>query len=709
VTEQPTKSPSPEKQNPRSVYITVGLFILALILVSLVVMQSLGNREPPKPDPSETPSESELQTVEALRATAEAGATQQIVAAQATFNAELTQTQEAILGPTQTASAATAIAMRATENQQATQTQDALDALLDATRDNLATLSYQATQTEQARATRSALQTATASHRGTQIPFDPTRATQAAQTLTAESWTNTPTPTPSRVPPTPPPATDAPPTDEPPATPDDSTRVPPTPPPATDVPPTEISSASKTATATRIPSATSINENATPIGAITATATPSATHTTTSTLPITASPSPTEEVPNVTEGTVIVRDENDRIVGLGTVTLYYPDSIVFGDSATVRMSLDFDLYYVTPTPPPAAGRGAVTAPPRPTVDTSNLPPTPTPLSPRQMIDGIEIYGRMGASLECSAESFRGCGERRSQRVSFNGESWTWTLQPINNANSVQDIRFLLWTLDDPECTNDPTVPCIIWENEQPVTITIMEKIDSLAEVGINATGQVNSDNINISPTNRNTPPDSSDGDGTASSLLVVAGAIVVLVLGSGGVYWYLKRRPRYPDGPRFFVSYRRDDAAGTAGRIYDRLIEKYGPRNVFRDVDTIHAGENFTKAIDEAISSCDVLVAVIGPQWLTIENAQGQRRLFDPNDFVRLEIASALQKELTVVPLLVERATMPRESDLPPDLQPLTLRHAIRIDNESFNSDMNLLFDSLLVPKREETDLPASR
>ncbi len=94
--------------------------------------------------------------------------------------------------------------------------------------------------------------------------------------------------------------------------------------------------------------------------------------------------------------------------------------------------------------------------------------------------------------------------------------------------------------------------------------------------------------------------------------------------------------------PKIFISYRRDDSAAHAGRLYDRLEYHFGQGQVFMDVDAIKPGVNFIETVQQAISECDGLVAVIGSDWLQVTDASGARRLDDPADFVRLEIATAL-------------------------------------------------------------------
>src|SRR5215813_2477651 len=99
------------------------------------------------------------------------------------------------------------------------------------------------------------------------------------------------------------------------------------------------------------------------------------------------------------------------------------------------------------------------------------------------------------------------------------------------------------------------------------------------------------------------------------------------------------------------------------------------------DIDTIPLGVDFVGVIEDAVARCDVLLAVIGPRWLTSQDAQGSRRLDDPNDFVRLEIEAALKRGVRVVPVRVDGAAMPAAEQLPPSLRPLARRQAIEMDD----------------------------
>src|SRR5688572_9536630 len=144
-----------------------------------------------------------------------------------------------------------------------------------------------------------------------------------------------------------------------------------------------------------------------------------------------------------------------------------------------------------------------------------------------------------------------------------------------------------------------------------------------------------------------------------------------------------------------FISYRRDDAAAYAGRLYDGLRQRYGEDHVFMDVDRIQPGENFASVIERSVQNADVMLAVIGETWLTVTNDAGQRRLDDPEDFVRLEIKAALDAGLRVIPVLVGGASMPAEDALPPVLRRLAGVQAVTLSNERWDYDAERLTRSI--------------
>jgi hypothetical protein len=155
--------------------------------------------------------------------------------------------------------------------------------------------------------------------------------------------------------------------------------------------------------------------------------------------------------------------------------------------------------------------------------------------------------------------------------------------------------------------------------------------------------------------------------------------------------------------PVIFISYRREDSAGHAGRLFDRLREHFGRDRVFLDVVGIDAGVDFVETLDKAVGSCDVLLAVIGREWLTCCDKQGRRRLDDPNDFIRAEISAALNRNVRVVPVLVEGAEMPPTDALPEELKRLTRRQAVELRDSRWDSDVEALISAL---EREASSAP---
>src|SRR5947207_13471378 len=142
---------------------------------------------------------------------------------------------------------------------------------------------------------------------------------------------------------------------------------------------------------------------------------------------------------------------------------------------------------------------------------------------------------------------------------------------------------------------------------------------------------------------------------------------------------------------RIFISYRRDDTAGDARSVYQRMQRTFGSRQLFMDVDSIQRGRDFHKVLDDHLRKSAVMLAVIGPRWLDSRDADGNRRLDDPDDFIRLEVARALKRDIAVIPLLVGGARMPKAGELPDDLRGLIRRQGITVRHENFPSDMDAL------------------
>ena len=141
-----------------------------------------------------------------------------------------------------------------------------------------------------------------------------------------------------------------------------------------------------------------------------------------------------------------------------------------------------------------------------------------------------------------------------------------------------------------------------------------------------------------------------------------------------------------------FISYRRSDSRSATERIYDRLKAKFGKDLIFKDASSILGGTDFAVRLEQAVSQCKMLLVIIGKTWLTVTNADGTRRLDNPEDWVRIEIEAALNRDIPVIPVLIEGAKMPSKSELPESLQRLARRHYVEIGNDPrFDEDANRL------------------
>jgi hypothetical protein len=150
---------------------------------------------------------------------------------------------------------------------------------------------------------------------------------------------------------------------------------------------------------------------------------------------------------------------------------------------------------------------------------------------------------------------------------------------------------------------------------------------------------------------------------------------------------------------KLFINYRREDTAPYAGRLYDRLTAHFGAGQVFIDIDQIEPGEDFVEAINNKVGACEIAIVSIGPDWLSVTNASGQRRIDDTEDFVRMEIVAALQRKIRVIPVLMGGARMPTKQDLPEELAPLSRRNAIELSETRFHADVDRLIEAIEKPR----------
>lgn len=150
--------------------------------------------------------------------------------------------------------------------------------------------------------------------------------------------------------------------------------------------------------------------------------------------------------------------------------------------------------------------------------------------------------------------------------------------------------------------------------------------------------------------------------------------------------------------PKIFISYRRDDSKHAVGRLYAALKQYTDDhkRDIFMDIDSIPRGVDFVEHLDRQVAQCDVMFAIIGPTWLTVTDPKTNlRRLDDPTDFVRIEVAAALRRDIPVVPVCLDTTIVPRASDLPEDLRDLARRNGERLSHESFDADVARLMQGL--------------
>jgi TIR domain-containing protein len=160
-------------------------------------------------------------------------------------------------------------------------------------------------------------------------------------------------------------------------------------------------------------------------------------------------------------------------------------------------------------------------------------------------------------------------------------------------------------------------------------------------------------------------------------------------------------------GKPVFISYRRNESIVEARAIYERL-ERAFPGKIFIDLGTLEYGEDFAEVVAGQLEGCTVMLALIGPTWLTAKSPSGRRRLDESSDFVRIEVRAALNRHIRVIPVLLNSATIPHESELPTDIVGLTRRHAMHLDFGRFDADIESLCDvirrQLAAPAREATD-----
>ena len=168
-----------------------------------------------------------------------------------------------------------------------------------------------------------------------------------------------------------------------------------------------------------------------------------------------------------------------------------------------------------------------------------------------------------------------------------------------------------------------------------------------------------------------------------------------LTAAGGATIWWPRNCPVWLMSD-IFISYRRGTASPYARGIYERLGRQFGAERVFMDIDTMEPGVDFVEYIKTAVGSCRVLIVVIGPDWVATADDSGRRRLDDPDDFVRVEVTAAFERgDVRVIPVLVGGAPPPKKDDLPPDLSPLTRRHALEVTDGRWDYDLGVLVKTI--------------
>lgn len=161
--------------------------------------------------------------------------------------------------------------------------------------------------------------------------------------------------------------------------------------------------------------------------------------------------------------------------------------------------------------------------------------------------------------------------------------------------------------------------------------------------------------------------------------------------------------------PGVFISYRKIDSAGFSGRLCDHLSRHFGPEQVFIDVDDINHGADYTQVIRSSVGEASAMVVVIGRQWLACTDARGNRRLDDPADWVRNEVAEGLRRDILVLPVLVDGAAMPAAEHLPPGIAPLAYKQAGEISNARWQYDLDGVTRTLERVVMPVADAPRNR
>jgi TIR domain len=158
---------------------------------------------------------------------------------------------------------------------------------------------------------------------------------------------------------------------------------------------------------------------------------------------------------------------------------------------------------------------------------------------------------------------------------------------------------------------------------------------------------------------------------------------------------------------KIFISYRRRDDPGGAGRLFDALNEAFDPDRLFLDVDSIEPGQDFEDVIEDRVAKSAVLLAVIGQHWVDATDDRGNRRLDNPQDYVRMEIETAMKQNKRVIPVLIGDARMPAAEVLPESIRKLARHNAVMLRYERFHDDITNLVSALKRAMGDDLTPPA--
>ncbi|MBL8163830.1 MAG: TIR domain-containing protein, partial [Anaerolineae bacterium] len=360
-----------------------------------------------------------------------------------------------------------------------------------------------------------------------------------------------------------------------------------------------------------------------------------------------APPTPSATPLVIAAAGVLVRSEiSGEVIGDGTLRLYAPTTLNYPDSATVRVELELNNLYITPTPAGAQG----TPPPRVTTTAGEQP---TPVPPLITDSGLLIYQRMGATLLCDAAAFRGCdaerGNEQTKLVTGRVTSWSWIIAPEQAASGLQNLRVEVWIV---QRNLDGQLEFLDLEGAQyPLQITV-------------------------------------NAGGSDALPLIIAALAVAVIAGAG---WFILRgrlSPAAPPvqqpksarpAPLVFISYRRGTSWGQARSIEQNLRQRGA--NTFIDIDDINEGR-FAETIQHAIEQCDYFVPILAPGTLD-------------SVWVRKEIMLALENRKIIVPLLVDGFKLD-EGSLPDEVRDIASHNAITLLPEFYEEALDRLAERFL-------------